>query len=848
MSGPAGYHAAVTARIESAELARYVAPGRALTRPHGLVVRLRASAAGRAVTGVGEAVVAGDRTVPAWRELQAVAAAVVGATLPETVHPSRPLARVRRWRPPAALDPGARRSAKLAMEMALLDAGRKLYGPGWWPARGGDGDPCTPDPRVTDWAVKLPLTGDDEVDVAALRRAAEAERRVAEAERRAEGARPLWLVGGDREPEAAKEFVRQLAALIADGEVPGPMLLEEPLATGPQSRLAKLRERTPLARFSGRRSPLRALQQSAGPQLSIVASRGIASVAHAVGLARSVRGLRLSLERFGTLAGLREAARAAKRANPALQVILAGDRGSRITAAALAALAAATPEIDRFAPDPPAGEWPELVPGSDATAEDARPAGFVGEVDLAELASVADELAAVPPVPVPAQQETPNTFPDYPMSGTALAVRSMLLETEALRLGLRTRRLARDFFLAEHPATGRVAGFFDSESPATSFAASAAAADKGITRALLSQAGLPLPPGEAFLPEQRDQAHRAGLALGFPLVVKPSGGSKGTAVTVGIETEVELAKALDEVVASKYAGTGIIVERYVTGVDYRVLATREQVLSVMRREPASVVGDGRRTVEELVLAANIARRRNPHLAKRLIVLDGRVDDQLARQQLTRRSVPDAGIRVPLRAEANLSLGGDSREVLDTAHPSLHELAVATVAAIPGLPYAGLDLLLEDHRRPVDAQQVSILEVNSRPVQSMHHFPMYGPPRNVSAQLVAGTLRDAGWRVAAPAGTLSVQLAVTGQTGGAPYLRWLAELATQLELSGWVTEDDGRVIVLARGPAPRVGLLLRMAFHGPAGAEVTQVCAEPVDTVPPAGFRVRKRPRGSGDGR
>lgn len=846
-------------RIERVQLVRYVAPGRALARPHGLVVRLRATGPAGEVTGVGEAVVAGDQTEPAWAELPRVAARVLGAALPDRVDPADPLRGFPGWRPVRLVDPGARRAATLAVEMALLDLLSVAVGQFWSPGA----DPAAPLGRQPEhplpaappgsppdqlsaalradpgdaWAVRLRLTGESEseLDLTWFRQ-------VALLEREAGRNRPIWLVGGDRSPAGARGFVRELARLLPDHEPAVEVLLEDPVAAGGGgSRPGKLRQRTRWAR----RPPLGELQAVAdqvlgwtgsGPRrLSIMASEDLGSVAQVRRQARSVGAVHLRLERFGTLTGLRAAARAARRAYPDLQVVVGADRGSRITGAALAALAAATPEIDRYV-FPPGPGWPELGPELPA----GRPApGLIGGLDLGALAVVADELAELPPASAPPTADRPNRFPDYPLHGTALAVRSMLLETEALRLGLRTRRLARDFFLVEQPGSGTVTGFADSESSATSVAASAAAADKGVTRALLERAGLPVPPGAAFPATNRDGAHRAGLALGFPLVVKPAGGSKGTAVTTGIDSPAELTRALDEVLGSKYADSGIVVERFVTGHDYRVLATREEVLSVVRREPASVVGDGRRTVAELVLAANVLRRGNPHLGKRPIRLGQRADDQLRRQELTRHSVPAAGQLVRLRAEANLSLGGDSREVLDTVHPSLCELATAAVTAIPGLPYAGLDLLLEDHRHPVSEQPVSIIEVNSRPVQSLHHFPMFGPPRNVSARLVALTVRDAGWQPGPPVRDLTVRAAVTGRVAGTGYARWLARMATQLGLSGWV-EPGGpdRVAVLAAGPASRVGLLLRLAFHGPADAGVVEVCTEPVDTVPPAGFTVR----------
>jgi D-alanine-D-alanine ligase-like ATP-grasp enzyme/acylphosphatase len=804
----------MVARVEAAELARYVGPGRSLARPHGLVVRLRAGAA----VGVGEAVVAGDQTDAAWQELREVAAGVVG-TRPAL---SAPLA--------GPVDRGARRAAKLAVEMALLDLSRGAEPP----VTPYPHQPLHPLPRVppgapgdelsavlaadsgSGWAVRLQSTGDAELDLAWLRSAAGL-------------GRPLWLVGGGWDPAGASRFVRRLAELMRDGELAGEVLVEEPLAPSRRSLLTKVRERSALARFQ-RRSPLRDLQRAAdavlggtGQRLRIVAGESVVSGTQARALAGSVGAVHLSLSRFGSLLGLQEAARAVKRADPAALVLVAGERGSRVTEAALAALVADTPEVDLYLPEPQPG-WPVLL-GK--------------RFDIGELASVADELAVIPQPPAPAA-EPANTFPDYPMSGAALAVRSMLLETEALRIGLRTRRLARDFFLAEHPESGAAIGFFDSESDATSFAGSACAAHKGVTRELLERAGLPVPPGDSFPVAERDRAHAAGVRLGFPLVVKPAGGSKGIAVTVGIRSEDELARALDEAAACRYADTGMVVERFATGSDYRVLATRTEVLSVVRREPASVVGDGQRSVEELVLAANVARRKNPHLAKRLITLDDRVDEQLRRQRLGRESVPAAGRRVLLRAEANLSLGGDSREVLDTVHPSVRELAVAAVAAVPGLPYAGLDILMEDHRRPVDGQQVAIIEVNSRPVQSLHHFPMYGPPRNVSARLVGDAVAQAGWPVEDGRDRLTVRFVVSGKVRGVGYPRWLAGIATRLGLDGWVGHaGDDRLDGLVHGTAPRVGLLLRLGFRGPAGAAVVETYAEPVGTVPATGFTIRR---------
>jgi acylphosphatase len=263
------------------------------------------------------------------------------------------------------------------------------------------------------------------------------------------------------------------------------------------------------------------------------------------------------------------------------------------------------------------------------------------------------------------------------------------------------------------------------------------------------------------------------------------------------------------------------------------------VLSVVKRQPASVVGDGRRTIEELVVAANAARRQNPHLAKRVIRLDERVDEQLRQQGLTRRSVPGAARRVRLRAEANFSLGGESFEVLDDTHPSVRELAVAAVAAVPGLPHAGLDILMDDHRLPVEEQDIAIIEVNSRPVQSIHHFPMYGPPRDVSRRLLEEASEEAGISLPPPADELTVKVTVTGRVQAVGYRRWMARAAKQLGVSGWVANVSGsdQVVAQLRGRARWVGMLVRLAFDGPPGATVVELSAEPVDLADMSGFKI-----------
>ena len=48
----------------------------------------------------------------------------------------------------------------------------------------------------------------------------------------------------------------------------------------------------------------------------------------------------------------------------------------------------------------------------------------------------------------------------------------------------------------------------------------------------------------------------------------------------------------------------MIVERYAEGSDFRLLVVGDKLVAAARREPANVIGDGQRTVRELVEIEN----------------------------------------------------------------------------------------------------------------------------------------------------------------------------------------------------------------------------------------------------
>ena len=65
---------------------------------------------------------------------------------------------------------------------------------------------------------------------------------------------------------------------------------------------------------------------------------------------------------------------------------------------------------------------------------------------------------------------------------------------------------------------------------------------------------------------------------------------------------------------------------------------------------------------------------------------------------TLESVPLEGEKVYLRGSSNVKLGGVCEDCTDKAHPSAIKIAQRVLAALPGLPFAGVDFMTADKKR------------------------------------------------------------------------------------------------------------------------------------------------------
>lgn len=305
------------------------------------------------------------------------------------------------------------------------------------------------------------------------------------------------------------------------------------------------------------------------------------------------------------------------------------------------------------------------------------------------------------------------------------------------------------------------------------------ACDKEETKNLLGAAEIPVPKGDVVRTEEglKDVIR----SIGYPIVIKPIDGNHGKGNTTNITTWEQ---ALVAFAAAKQYGRSVIVEKYITGFDFRILVINYKFICAALRTPASVVGDGKNTIQYLIDETNKDPRRGYGHEKVLtqITIDQFTQKMLDEKGYTLETVPAKDELVLLKPTANLSTGGTSTDVTDEVHPA-NIIMCERIAKIIGLDICGIDIMATDLRTPVTENGGCILEVNAAPGFRMHIDPSVGLPRNV-AEPVVDMLFPKG-----SAGNIPI-IAITGTNGKTTTTRLTAHIAKTAGYKVGYTTSDG----------------------------------------------------------
>ena len=261
--------------------------------------------------------------------------------------------------------------------------------------------------------------------------------------------------------------------------------------------------------------------------------------------------------------------------------------------------------------------------------------------------------------------------------------------------------------------------------------------NKVVTKKVLAKAGFNVPKSIEFTNVEQAVAHYP-LFEGRAVVIKPKSTNYGLGITIfqqGVTNREDFAKAIE--IAFR-EDKEVMVEDYLVGTEYRFFVLGDETLAVLLRVPANVVGDGVQTVRELVAAKNTDPLRGDGSRSPLkkIALGDIELLQLKEQGLTLESVPTSGQIVQLRANSNISTGGDSIDMTDQMHDSYKQLAVGIAHAM-GAKVCGVDLIIPDLTKPAEASLSSwgVIEANFNPMMMMHIFPYQGKSRRLTKNVI-----------------------------------------------------------------------------------------------------------------
>lgn len=253
--------------------------------------------------------------------------------------------------------------------------------------------------------------------------------------------------------------------------------------------------------------------------------------------------------------------------------------------------------------------------------------------------------------------------------------------------------------------------------------------DKFIAKQVMKNAGLCVP--EAILLDKNmDKEEIEELVSTFfnnPLVVKPRNTNYGTGITV-FSKKTSKKQIMEAIEYAFKFDDNILIEEFAKGMEYRFLVVDGKCLSVAHRRTASVIGDGKSTIEELIDAKN----KEPWhaLTECPVKKDEPVIEFLKLQNYTYESIIPEGKRVFLRTNSNCSTGGETLDMTQVMPSKFKRIAEKAAKAFNG-KICGVDIIVND----LEKDEYSIIEINDNPGYSINEWPYEGKGEKVGTAIL-----------------------------------------------------------------------------------------------------------------
>ena len=256
--------------------------------------------------------------------------------------------------------------------------------------------------------------------------------------------------------------------------------------------------------------------------------------------------------------------------------------------------------------------------------------------------------------------------------------------------------------------------------------------NKTVTKKVLAEKGVKVPRGEEFnsIEDAKIKAHNY---INKPVVIKP----KSTNFGIGINIFPDGANLEDIIHAFEIAfknDNTVLIEEFIKGKEYRFLVINNEVVGILHRVPANVIGDGEKNITELVEVKNQDPLRGKGYVTPLekIRLEENAELFLKQQGKNFDYIPKKDEIIYLRENSNISTGGDSVDYTDDIPQKFKDIAV-NAAKAAGAKICGVDMMLEDYRD--ENTNYAIIELNFNPAIHIHSYPYKGKERKIATHVL-----------------------------------------------------------------------------------------------------------------
>ena len=258
--------------------------------------------------------------------------------------------------------------------------------------------------------------------------------------------------------------------------------------------------------------------------------------------------------------------------------------------------------------------------------------------------------------------------------------------------------------------------------------------NKLITKQILDEHGIRVPKGLDYtdsVSAKADFSYFEGRAV----VIKPKLTNFGLGITI-LKNNTDISiyeRAVD--IAFDF-DSGILIEEFIEGKEYRIFVMADEVVGILHRVPANVTGNGTQTIRELVIEKNKDPLRGKGYRTPLEKIQtGEAELMfLKSQDKDFETIPGVGETVFLRENSNISTGGDSIDFTDEIPESYKKIAVKAAQAL-GVKITGLDMIIPDYTREATNDNYAIIELNFNPAIHIHCHPYQGKNRRLDAKLL-----------------------------------------------------------------------------------------------------------------